>query len=72
VWDRADGVCEADSPGCLTVGQEVHHIAGRGGPDPHRLDNLLLVCRECHATIHDFPEWSMQRGYMVSRHGGAA
>jgi 5-methylcytosine-specific restriction endonuclease McrA len=47
---------------------DVHHIAGRGGPDPHRLDNLIGLCRECHDKAHSMPEWARKFGLMRTRH----
>lgn len=38
VYARADGLCEAAATiRCERDGHQVHHIAGRQGPDPHRL-----------------------------------
>lgn len=68
VYDRAHDVCEARcTHRCEIVGTEVHHIAGRGGPDPHRLDNLLLCCAHCHRFIHDQPALAYERGWMRRR-----
>jgi hypothetical protein len=68
VYERADGLCEARaSSGCSGRCEQVHHVGGRVGPDPHRLDNLLGVCASCHETIHRFPAWSRDRGLMTSR-----
>lgn len=73
VYERAEGMCEARFAGdCAGDGHQVHHLAGRGGPDPHRLDNLLLVCRACHELIHGWPEEAYRLGLMVKRHGGGA
>ena len=70
VWHRAAGWCEAiASIRCQREGHQVHHLAGRDGPDPHRLDNLLLVCAHCHDVIHGNPQWSYERGWMVRRNG---
>ena len=70
IYARAEGMCEAMATiRCERQGHQVHHIAGRQGPDPHRLDNLLLVCRHCHDFIHNQPELSYQRGWMVRRNG---
>lgn len=73
VFARSMGACEAEA--CIDCNgqcQQVHHVAGRGGPDPHRLDGLLGVCRPCHDHIHGSPAESFERGWMVSRLGGAA
>ena len=70
VWERAEGVCEVRvAPDCGWQMTEVHHIAGRVGPDPHRLDNLLGCCAADHRLIHDNPAWARKWGYMASRHG---
>ena len=69
VYERAGGRCEViATTDCTLRAEQVHHIAGRGGPDPHRLDNLLGVCAPCHAYIHAHPEEARTRGWMVSRH----
>lgn len=68
VYDRADGLCEARAAfACTSRCEQVHHVGGRVGPDPHRLDNLLGVCAPCHETIHRNPEWARSRGLMRSR-----
>lgn len=68
VWERADGWCEASTgAACAGVGQQVHHLAGRGGPDPHRLDNLLLVCAPCHYWIEHNRAEAYELGLLVRR-----
>lgn len=44
-----------------------HHIAGRGGDDPHRPTNLLHLTDECHRRIHAHPKQSYKDGTMRSR-----
>jgi 5-methylcytosine-specific restriction endonuclease McrA len=64
VWERSGGVCEfCQWEPC----EEVHHIAGRGGPDPHRLENLVGLCGSCHRSAHGNPEWAREVGLMASR-----
>ena len=64
VWERGDGVCEF----CRSAGMtDVHHVAGRGGPDPHRLENLIGLCSGCHRRAHKEPEWARSVGLMRSR-----
>jgi 5-methylcytosine-specific restriction endonuclease McrA len=75
VWSRADGLCEAtEDPDtdllCGEEGTEVHHRAGRGGVDPHRLDNLLLLCKWHHDEVHANPAKSYLNGMMVRRNTG--
>jgi 5-methylcytosine-specific restriction endonuclease McrA len=65
VWERGNGMCEFCHMAAMT---DVHHIAGRGGPDPHRLDNLIGLDAECHRRAHAKPEWARSVGLMRSRH----
>ena len=66
VWERGNGMCEFC---CMAAMSDVHHIAGRGGPDPHRLDNLKGLCQPCHRKAHAEPEWARSVGLMRSRLG---
>ena len=64
VFDRGGGMCEH----CLAAQMtETHHKAGRLGPDPHRLDNLVGLCGDCHRRAHSEPEWAREVGLMTSR-----
>lgn len=73
VYERAEGHCEVRvAPSCTGRCENVHHIAGRDGPDPHRLANLVGCCAGCHRLIHGYPGWAYKWGWMASRHGGAA
>ena len=65
VWARGNGMCEFCNYRAMG---EVHHIAGRGGPDPHRLENLIGLCHECHSKAHAMPEWARKFGLMRTRH----
>ena len=65
VWERGVGVCEFCRAADMT---DVHHIAGRGGSDPHRLENLVGLCAACHRRAHGEPEWARSVGLMRSRH----
>lgn len=66
---RAQGQCRVMALGCEFIAQQVHHIAGRHIPDPHRQENLLACCHRCHARIHESPRWAREQGYMRSRLG---
>lgn len=69
VWERGDGVCEH----CRSAAMgSVHHVAGRGGPDPHRLENLKGLCDACHRRAHAEPEWARSVGLMRTRLGKLA
>lgn len=69
VHERADGACEVLGPDCTGACEQVHHRAGRGGPDPHRIDNLVGACEPCHRTVHAYPEWAYGRGHSIRRNG---
>ncbi len=64
VWERGNGMCEHCRMAAMG---EVHHRGGRGGPDPHRLSNLVGLCAECHRRAHLEPVWAREVGLMVSR-----
>ena len=65
VWERAEGMCEFCR---VRPCEQVHHLAGRGGPDPHRLGNLIGLCAGCHGRAHSEPEWALRVGLARSRH----
>lgn len=71
---------ERDNGCCVVCGKpaptgSIHHRQGRGGPDPHRLSNLITVhgsgTTGCHGRIHAGPAWAYDWGYMVHRLGTA-
>jgi 5-methylcytosine-specific restriction endonuclease McrA len=64
VFDRADGRCEWCSAAPMS---EVHHRAGRLGPDPHRLSNLAGLCSACHRRAHAEPAAALAAGVSKSR-----
>jgi hypothetical protein len=69
VFERSSGLCEGMVvPQCSGRCEQVHHLAGRGGPDPHRLANLIGLCAACHAWAHANPAAARDAGLMVSRH----
>ena len=37
---------------CQSKATDIHHIHGRG-KDKDVIENLMAVCRKCHANIHD-------------------
>lgn len=64
VFERAGGACEF----CLTAPcEQVHHLAGRGGADPHRMSNLVGLCADCHGSAHAHPAWARENGLMRRR-----
>ena len=61
---RSGGRCEARTPICSGWGQHIHHRKSRRAGD-HSAPNGLHVCRSCHAFIHDHPELSMEKGWII-------
>lgn len=72
VTERSGGQCEALTIACTVQASHIHHIAGRSGSDPHRLENLLHVCSPCHSYIHANPGESYLNGWMRKRLGVTA
>lgn len=54
---------------CERCGQEeatdLHHRKRRDSGD-HRVVNLLDLCRDCHAHVHNNPLESLERGWIVA------
>lgn len=50
---------------CQFDAEHMHHrrMRSQGGQDTER--NLLDVCHEHHALIHDQPAWAMAEGYLL-------
>jgi len=69
VFDRGEGLCEFCRSAHMT---DVHHIGGRVGADPHRLENLIGLCAECHRRAHGEPVWARSVGLMRSRNAKLA
>jgi 5-methylcytosine-specific restriction endonuclease McrA len=66
VYERCEGVCERCNRAGVT---DIHHLAGRTGPNPHRLANLAGFCRPCHNWVHQNPAEAREQGWMRSRLG---
>ncbi len=62
--ERAEGLCEARWAGCSAKGEHAHHIRrkSQGGEDV--VDNLLIVCQNCHGAIHANPALANQKGHL--------
>lgn len=69
VYERSGGSCEARTPDCRGVLDQVHHRKGRDGDLVDDVDLLLGVCWSCHNHIHNNPTTSYLNGWMVKRNG---
>lgn len=67
VAERSNGSCEARTPNCRGVLDQVHHRKGRDGDLVDDVDLLLGVCWVCHEHIHRNPLESYDRGWMLKR-----
>ena len=74
VYARSRGACEAPAHDgdCNGMCEQVHHMRGRVGRDPHDTDWLLGLSRACHEAAHREPAWAMRVGLSMSRLGGAS
>jgi hypothetical protein len=67
VFERNGGSCEAMTPDCRGLMDQVHHRKGRDGDFIDNVDLLLGVCWSCHRYIHDQPSVSYTMGWLVKR-----
>lgn len=67
VAERSNGYCEANTPDCRGMLDQVHHRKGRDGDLVDDVDLLLGVCWACHNYIHNNPANSYERGWMIRR-----
>lgn len=67
VFERSGGSCEARTPDCRGVSDQVHHRKGRDGDLVDDIDYLLAACWACHNYIHRHPAESYERGWMIKR-----
>lgn len=75
-WDATrKQIFERDGGLCVRCGQEatdVHHrlVKGMGGTKKENInygaDNLVSLCRNCHAYIHAHPRESYRTGFLVA------
>ena len=47
-YERANGLCEL----CGAPAVEIHHIVFRSHCGTSDLDNLIVLCRDCHERAH--------------------
>ena len=63
------GICYAkENPARGQLGRlELHHICGRGREEHHCEKNYLLVCNECHNSIHSVATGrSLELGHVLT------
>jgi 5-methylcytosine-specific restriction endonuclease McrA len=59
---RSNGVCEL----CLSSpAVHPHHRLRRSQGGTNDLENLLAVCSDCHALIHEQPTLSYRNGWLL-------
>jgi 5-methylcytosine-specific restriction protein A len=49
-----DGGCRFPGCGAGVSWCDAHHIRARADAGPTQVDNLILLCRQCHRTVHRF------------------
>lgn len=70
VRNRAGGCCEfvgSDGVRCSFRHEQVHHMLGRLGDDPHHPSKLAALCGAHHDWCHLNPEAARELGFMKSR-----
>lgn len=73
VVKRSGNLCEAmiEEAGCTKWRDDVHEKLPRSAVGSTiNPDNCLAVCRNCHNFIHNNPEFSYSRGFLISRYEG--
>jgi len=51
---------------CGAEAVDIHHVHGRG-KDMDKIDNLMALCRECHAKAHNGGMTSSELNYYHQR-----
>lgn len=62
-WDRQGGRCAV--PECRRVAHDPHHRKRRPHGRDDTLDNILLLCRDCHRWVHHNVGEAYERGLLV-------
>lgn len=75
-WQRDNGLCqECLKRGRVTPAEIVHHIeelTPANVDDPaiaYGTDNLVCVCRECHARVHGYTKPCTREGFAFDAYG---
>jgi RNA-directed DNA polymerase len=53
LWERQDGKCPNCKQGITEMNWNRHHIQPKAQGGSDELNNLILVCSECHKQIHN-------------------
>ncbi len=64
---RSNGWCEIAHLNCSGRATEVHHRLMRSQGGGHDVDNLLHLCGAGHRFVHDNPEHSYGKGWLLHR-----
>ena len=67
VGRRSNGWCEIIHLNCSGRATEVHHRLMRSQGGGHDVDNLLHLCGAGHRLVHDNPEHSYGKGWLLHR-----
>ena len=59
-------ICEVE--GCSNQSCDVHHKKHRSGSLYLDVTYFMAVCRDCHTYIHENPDESYEKGYLI-KHG---
>ncbi len=46
-------------------GLQGHHRLPRSRGGQNVMDNLAILCAECHMRCHSFPAWAEERGWIL-------
>lgn len=65
-YERAGGVCE----NCGAPAAEIHHITFRSHCGTSDLDNLIVLCRDCHEKAHGPDAKAMRESFREIRRNG--
>lgn len=62
----ANGICQVTL--CTKKATQVHHTRGRRGSNYLDMTTWMAVCPGCHESIHQYPQWAKEAGYLKSFH----
>jgi len=63
---RSGGHCELRaSSACTGIGQDAHHLVGRGVGGPDTLENTAMSCRPCNEYVETIGQLAYDRGWKI-------